>query len=226
MCCYLIWLPSPLPHNPRWHEGDINFTASSFCRSIAFCFGGPDRTGVRPSRCLDECPEMLCFIPTGNRTFVLWWDGRQLHNAEDQLLFFLNSHPVAAEFFFSSLLCSCRKRKWDSRNLWLMSFAAIWCGGAFHFLLSVFAFSSSVVQQAVFISYLCSRNLCSGLMVLMLKFDSGLLPVALKAIHVFCVKEYDVAIQSIKRVAIDLAVLTYGMRAYWFLNFTVAHFKQ
>lgn len=68
MCWYLIWHPSALPHNPPRPEGNRIFTASALCLSIAFFFlplWGSDPAGVCPSRRLNECPEMLCFVPTG-----------------------------------------------------------------------------------------------------------------------------------------------------------------
>ena len=43
---------------------------------------GSDPAGVRPSRRLNECPEMLCFIPTGAAKKTkknICWDGRELH---------------------------------------------------------------------------------------------------------------------------------------------------
>ena len=113
MCCYLIWHPSTLPHNPiALKETEIVQPLLSVY-PLPFFLRGPAPAGVRPSQCPNECPEMLCFIPTGVGTDLMRCEtATVVHTCP-----FWNSLGI----FLPSRDLFCRSRK-ETRiflNLWL-----------------------------------------------------------------------------------------------------------
>lgn len=134
MCWYLIWHPSPLPHNPRaLKEADILQPFLS-CLSIDCCFGVLiRRLFVHHDAWVNV---QRCFVSSPQATSPFWWDGRQLHYVH-ALFEILSSWCCRVGIF---LLCCCGKRIILTCDWWI-SFAAIWYDRACHFcyLISVFA---------------------------------------------------------------------------------------
>lgn len=173
MCWYLIWHPSPLPHNPIQPEGNGNFTASPFSLFIAFSSRALiQRVSVHHNAWMNV---QRCFVSSPQAPKPIWWVGRQIHYTLHAILKFLQH--IAAELG-SSAFVAVGEKKLYYFDLWLLDiiccdliwwsmstpailylclpYCCLWYNRQFSFPISV------------------QENLCSGLILLMLKSDYGL----------------------------------------------------